>query len=214
MKFKIYVDWTTEDFPRPFYVGKGTAARLRKIARNKLHTAIADKYGLERRIVFETDDEELAFTKERELITEHNTFVYGGGWGANFTQGGEGTAGHPNPHCRGKTHPMWGRKHSEEAKRQNSEYNKIAQRGELNGMYGKKHTKETREKIGLKSAARKDSPETREKKRSAALVKPSMKGRKHTPETREKMRQARLGKPPWNKGKRKRETMQTDEPVS
>jgi hypothetical protein len=28
--FYVYVDWTTEDSPRPFYVGKGNISRTRK----------------------------------------------------------------------------------------------------------------------------------------------------------------------------------------
>lgn len=192
MKFRVYVDYTTEEIPRPFYVGKGTERRLRIISRNKLHAAIAAKYGFDRRVVFETDDELAAHEKERELIAEHNTFVYDGGWGANFTRGGEGTSGHPKPHVRGETHPMFGRKHTEESKRKNSESNKVAQAGEKNGMFGKHHSEETRRKIGEKSRGRVDSDETRMKKSLAATRVNT--GRKLSEETRRKISEGRKGK--------------------
>lgn len=198
MRFKVYVDWTTEEVPRAFYVGKGTDRRLRIISRNKLHAAIAAKHGFDRCVVFETDVEDEAHVKERELIAEHNTFVYGGGWGANFTLGGEGTSGHPKPHCAGETHPMFGRRHTEESKRKNSESNKVAQAGEQNGMFGKHHSEETRKKIGEKSRGRVDSPETRQKK-SVATTR-SNTGRKLSEETKRKIAEAHKGKPPWNKG--------------
>lgn len=198
MRFKVYVDYTTEETPRPFYIGKGTLARLRNIHRNKLHGTIAMKYGFNRRIMFETDDEQEAFTKERELIAEHNTFVYGGGWGANLTLGGEGTSGHPNPRLHGETHPMWGKHHTEESKRKNSESNKLACTGEKNGMFGKHHSEETRRKIGEKSRARVDSEETRQKKADAARRLHT--GRKRSEETKRRISEARKGQVPWNKG--------------
>jgi len=147
MKFKVYVDYTTEEIPRPFYVGKGSQQRLQRKTRNNLHTRISLKYGYDRQVFLETDDEELAFEKERELIKEFDTFLCGGGWGANFTMGGEGVSGIPNPRCRGETHPMYGKKHSDESKRKNSESNKIATSGEKNGMFGKHHNETTRKKL-------------------------------------------------------------------
>lgn len=200
MKFKIYVDFTTEDSPRAFYVGKGTEPRVKKRKRNKLHRVISEKYGLERKIVFETDNEQEAFEKETQLILEYNTYVYGDGWGANFTLGGEGTSGSPRYHLRGESHPMFGKKHSEESKRKNSESNKIAQSGEKNGMFGKHHSEETKKKIGDNQRGWHHTDEAKAK--LAAAAKRLHTGKKRSEETRRKISESRKGKPPWNKGKK------------
>ena len=82
--FFVYVDWTTEDVPRPFYVGKGNERRIKFPRRNRLHENIANKHGLIRQVVFETDDEQLALALEQRLIEEYKTYVHGGEgyWGA------------------------------------------------------------------------------------------------------------------------------------
>lgn len=94
--FFVYIDWTTEDVPRPFYVGKGNSKRVRTLARkNQLHTSIVRKHGQRREVVLTTHDEQHAFERERQLIKELKTCAAGGTgwWGANFTFGGEGAAG-------------------------------------------------------------------------------------------------------------------------
>lgn len=104
MTYYVYVDWTMEETPRPFYVGKGQQRRIENIRpRNKLHENLAKKHGLDRRIEFSSSIEEESYTKERELIAQYKTYVYGGEgyWGANFTWGGDGVRGkHPSlkPH--------------------------------------------------------------------------------------------------------------------
>ena len=197
MRFKVYVDYTTEQTPRPFYVGKGTDRRLRILERNLLHSAIVAKHGFDRRVVFETDNEQEALTLECRLITEHDTYVYGGGWGANFTLGGEGTSGHPKPHARGETHPMFGKHHSEESKRKNSESNKVACAGEKNGMFGKHHSEETRQKIGDNQRGWHHTEESKEAISKAISVR--QKGRKMSEETKRKISEARMGQAPWNR---------------
>lgn len=106
--FFVYVDYTTEVQPRPFYVGKGNAVRVASLVRNVVHGRIAKKYGQRRTVVLETTDESQALDHERELIIEHRTYVNGGvgWWGANLTLGGEGVTG---------------LKHSEESKERMSE---------------------------------------------------------------------------------------------
>lgn len=198
MRFKVYVDWTTEETPRPFYVGKGTERRLRIVTRNKLHSAIMTKYGFDRRVVFETDEEKNALDRECELIKEHNTYVYGSGWGANFTLGGEGISGAKRPWQRGENHPMYGRKHTEESKRKNSESNKLATTGEKNGMFGKHHSEETRKKIGENQRGWHHTDES--KKAISKAVSDSLRGRKLSDEHRRKISEMRKGRPPWNKG--------------
>ncbi len=94
--FFVYVDWTTEDVPRPFYVGKGNRARAESLVRNDHHENVARKHGIQRTIVESTEDEALAFELEKKLIAEHHTFVGDpayNGIGTNYTLGGEGSAG-------------------------------------------------------------------------------------------------------------------------
>lgn len=93
--FYVYVDWTTESVPRPYYVGQGKKRRLKNLYRNLLHRRIMAKYGHERRVEFETPHREEALAKEIELISHYKTFFHEkGSWGANFTRGGDGTIGH------------------------------------------------------------------------------------------------------------------------
>lgn len=91
--FYVYVDWTREDTPRAFYVGKGTERRLRVSRRNWKHKKVRETFGIERKITFTTSDEEEAFREETRLILEHHTFVNDPkyvGIGCNFTGGGDG----------------------------------------------------------------------------------------------------------------------------
>ena len=94
-KFCVYVDWTTESVPRPYYVGKGNRHRVNHLPRNVVHNHIAEKYGHHRTIVFETDDPVEAFDLETRLVAEYKTYARGGEgwWGANLTKGGEGKRG-------------------------------------------------------------------------------------------------------------------------
>ncbi len=95
MIYYVYIDLTLDG--RPFYVGKGDDARVKKVKRNVLHTRIATKHGQVRRVVFETLNEIWAFEREIELIALLNTFVGCdqpfNAWGANLTRGGEGSSG-------------------------------------------------------------------------------------------------------------------------
>ncbi len=91
----VYVDWTTEEIPRPFYVGEGTQKRVNAYAkqrRNEVHRSISLRYGIRRTIEFESDDQNECFAKERELVEQYKTYVGGGEgwWGANKDRGGQG----------------------------------------------------------------------------------------------------------------------------
>ena len=77
-RYAVYVDYTTEEVPRPFYVGKGNKARVNHIPRNDLHGCIALKHGHQRKVVMETDDEGLALQEEKRLVAEHKTYAHGG----------------------------------------------------------------------------------------------------------------------------------------
>jgi hypothetical protein len=96
--FFNYIDWTLEDIPRSFYVGKGKLKRISQRERNAYWRNIAAKHGQRREVVLATKDEAFAFEQEKRLIVELGTFEDGtlGRWGANLTEGGEGVSGRKN----------------------------------------------------------------------------------------------------------------------
>ena len=89
----VYADWTIEDVPRPFYVGKGSLERTQKLKRNNFHRKIMIHFGIDRRCVLATQDEMFAFETEMRLIEEHQTLFGRTEIGANFTVGGDGPSG-------------------------------------------------------------------------------------------------------------------------
>lgn len=96
MKFCVYVDYTKESLPRPFYVGKGTSSRVLLVKRNKKHAQVVEDFGIDRRVVFETDDEELSFVEEKRHIAELYTFIAdenASEIACNMTKGGSGMSG-------------------------------------------------------------------------------------------------------------------------
>lgn len=104
--FYVYVDWTLESPPRPFYVGKGVISRVRSVGvrrtYNRYHQNIVRTYGQCREIVLATSIEGLAFEHEKALITELRTRTdVPGHWGANMTEGGEGVS-NPSQETRAK----------------------------------------------------------------------------------------------------------------
>lgn len=95
-KFYVYVDYTQESIPRPFYVGKGNDERVQQLTRNQKHVYVSKKHGFQRRVVFSTDDEHQAFEHEEKLIAELHTFINdpeAESIASNFTLGGDGIAG-------------------------------------------------------------------------------------------------------------------------
>ena len=90
-----YIDWTLEDSPRCFYVGKGNYDRTCDVlTRNVVWHRIAKKYGHRREIVFSSSIELACFDQEQDLIREYNTCPYANnGWGANLSLGGPGPTG-------------------------------------------------------------------------------------------------------------------------
>lgn len=91
--FFNYVDWTTEEIPRPFYVGKGTLTRIADtFHRNPRWKQIAAEFGHRREVVYASKDEQHVYNEEIRLITELGTFENSspGRWGANQTKGGQG----------------------------------------------------------------------------------------------------------------------------
>lgn len=93
-EYFVYIDWTCEVVPRPFYVGKGTASRVSDVfRRNRKHQSVRSKYGIRREVFLGTRDESYALEVEKQLISELSLYVYGSthnGIGCNMTLGGEG----------------------------------------------------------------------------------------------------------------------------
>lgn len=93
MKFYVYAHYAIgEDVP--FYIGKGSGKRAwSKDGRSFWWWNIVKKYGLEVRILLETDIESIAFEKEKQLITEYGRRDLNTGTLVNLTDGGEGASG-------------------------------------------------------------------------------------------------------------------------
>lgn len=92
VRIYVYVDHRSDD-NEPFYVGKGRLNRIKDFKqRNQLWHAIVKTHGVNRKIVFETIDEQQALDKEVELIFGLKTRDYFGG--ANKDDGGQGPSGY------------------------------------------------------------------------------------------------------------------------
>ncbi len=97
----VYLDWTLEDVPRCFYVGKGDERRVKKRDRNEFWKHTAAKYGWRREVVLTTKDSKFVENQEREWIVRMGTYHHdrSDGWGCNFTRGGDvGGAHFGHPH--------------------------------------------------------------------------------------------------------------------
>lgn len=95
-QWHVYEDWTLEDVPRCYYVGKGDDDRILKKKRNSHHTIVALLYGFDRRIVLTINDESSTFEEERRLIGVRHTHPKDpeyNGIGCNRTLGGQGNSG-------------------------------------------------------------------------------------------------------------------------
>lgn len=150
MSFYVYEIWDPIK-KEPFYVGKGKGKRYKYHLKEA--TGIIDKRTNshktnrikkiirlgsfpETKIVFRTDDENEAFSKEKELIKLYGRRDLGTGCLTNLTEGGDGVSGH---------------KVSIETRLLQSELS----RGSNNNMYGKKHSKEAIRIMKEKRRARK-----------------------------------------------------------
>lgn len=170
-KFYIYEHVRRSD-GRVFYVGKGSGSRLRVTQHRNPHwVAVSRKHGWEARVAFRTDDEDLAFLAEEELIRKRRN---DGSPLTNMTDGGEGmsgyvfseesirkrvskTKGKKNPatslalkgvpksaeHRRNLSLAKLGFRHSEESRNKMSRQRK----GQVSSMLGRRHTEEAKAKI-------------------------------------------------------------------
>jgi hypothetical protein len=92
--FYVYVDFTREEIPRAFYVGKGELGRVHRTARNLRHKNVRNLYGFNRVVILSSYDEDFTLLTEKEKIIEYKTrFHKDGDFGCNFTDGGDGCSG-------------------------------------------------------------------------------------------------------------------------
>lgn len=158
--YYTYVDETLHGIP--FYVGMGDAIRVKRIQRNKHHTHICLKHGINRKIIGTFEDRKDAVELEIKLIAEYHTFVDDhayNGIGCNYTAGGEGCACSAetkqkiSDKQRGKTPWNKGRRDLRPRTEEEKQHLRNANMGARNAMFGKspnwgkKHTDETRAKM-------------------------------------------------------------------
>lgn len=132
MIYHVYLDWTEEPVPRVFYVGKGTAKRVKNVInRSQLWKSCAAKYGWKlnfRQVILSTKEEEFAYEEEIRLIAEYGTYRNVTGWGANRTRGGEGGVSGPTHYMKNPENvellrsKLIGRKDSEETRNKKRAY--------------------------------------------------------------------------------------------
>lgn len=202
----VYVD-RTADNDTPFYVGKGNSGRVKKIQRNRKHSNISKKHGLNRTIIAEVRFEEDAFEIEKLKIAELHTFIddpEATRLACNMTMGGEGVS---NPSIETRQKISKARQNcppiSDETRYKISESNRRRK--------GEKRSPETRKK--LSEAARNRSPETHKKMSEAQRNRPPIsdetrkkmsdanRGKKRSPETRKKISEASRNRSPETRKK-------------
>lgn len=186
--FFVYVDETADEIP--FYVGKGNSDRVLNLRRNQKHSRVSKKYGRNRIVLVETEDESEAFEFEKAFIQEFHTFVrdpLAGRLACNFTVGGEGISGH--------THSIETRKKLRES------------------HIGKTLSIESRRKVSIslignkRGAGHSPSLETRKRLSESQRGNTHCLGHKPSVETRRKMSETRKGKPVSEESRIKRRSL-------
>jgi hypothetical protein len=221
--FYVY-EHIRKDTNIPFYVGKGKGYRANSTQnRNIYWKRVVEKAGYTINYVAKDIDEELAYLCEQERIDQLKRLGYKL---ANLTVGGEGAGAGELHHMWGKPHPQkgikrpwlrerylgennpqWGKKFSEETRKQMSisRTGKKLNRplGSKSGMKGKAYPEEGKRKLSEALKGRpcptKGIPHTEETKTKMsasqkahwAKVESPNKGRKHSEETKAKMRASR-----------------------
>ena len=194
---KRYIGITSQKTKKRWQNGKGYIG-------NQHFTNAIEKYGwdnFKHIIIAKGLSEEEAKWLEIELIREWDSTNPSKGY--NISLGGEGTNG-----LCGEKHPMYGKHHTEEAKKRMSENKKGKYVGENSPNYGKHLSEETKRKM---SEARKGETHTEEHNRK---VSEALKGKycgennhmygKHlTEETKRKIGEAQKGKTLSEETKRK-----------
>jgi len=170
IRFYVYVDKKLSD-RKVFYVGKGGMKRVRDPWRKNLHwlRVVSKERGYLREIVFETQLEKSANSKEIELIK-----FYGRKNLVNFTDGGEGQRG-VKPSLETRLKMSFAGK------------GKKKPQSRINYLKTRVYSDETRRKISLANSKRNVSLGTRLKMRNAKL------GRRLSLESRRKVSESLIG---------------------
>jgi hypothetical protein len=221
--FYVY-EHIRKDTNIPFYVGKGKGYRANSTQnRNIYWKRVVEKAGYTINYLAKDIDEELAYLCEQERIDQLKRLGYKL---ANLTVGGEGAGAGELHHMWGKPHPQkgikrpwlrerylgennpqWGKKFSEETRKQMSisRTGKKLNRplGSKSGMKGKAYPEEGKRKLSEALKGRpcptKGIPHTEETKTKMSASQKAHwaehgspnKGRKHSEETKAKMRASR-----------------------
>ena len=162
----VYIDYTTEEVPRPFYVGIGYKGRTKDFKRNCKHKGVSKKYGRQRRIVYGTCDREEAEVLEQLYIADLKTRESASHLGCNFTDGGEGASGLAvtEEHRQKLSIALKGRKSSKKGRKLSEEHKQklsITQKGRKSPNKGKKLSEDTKEKMCLAKKGKKRTEEAR-----------------------------------------------------
>ena len=167
--------------------------------RNTKHKHVSKKYGCDREILLDFENENDAFEFEKLCIVLCNTYAYDNdvitvnfeNIGCNFTKGGEGSGGHV-PWNKGKKATLGARKNMSK-----SHIGKICP-WVSEFFRGKKQKLESIKKRARSNTGKKRSEKTRQILKDGALR------RFENPEERQKISKAGKGKhfgfTPWNKG--------------
>ena len=213
----VYID--RKPCGEPFYVGIGTAKRVRLKDRNAHHKNICNKYPDWTREIFYTGDTESCKRIEKYLIAEFGRRDLGLGTLVNMTDGGDGTNGWqctPEELDRrsAQSKKLWQSEEHRERMRKLSTGRSITDeaRAKIGDAHrGKVISIEVREKIRSKLIGRKPTEEavrksaesrkgmvfTEERKQN---ISKALTGKKQTPEQIQKFREATTGMVWWNDG--------------
>lgn len=186
----VYVDYTEEVIPRPFYVGKGNKDRIKSFRRNAKHRKIASTFGIQRQIVYQTCCPYDALDLEIKLVAELSTRACGKNIGTNMTRGGDGVV-NPSEEVRKKVKASWTSEKREKFSKMLQDKNPMkdpeiaikASRILSENLTGKKKTRIHAENI-RKSKLGEKNPMFGKSGTKGML------GRKHSDETKQKMRDA------------------------
>jgi len=211
------VDTYDENLWGVFYVGKGNDRRVYFHRKHVLRTVGKGKH---RRLVYKLMDrfyvdgiafiEEIMFTGlteweafeiEMSAIAAYGRIDNGTGCLANHTDGGEGTSGYVL--SEEERQKRKDRVFTKEW-RENLSKSRI---GDKNHRFGKHWSEADRKRIGESEKGKKESDETKQKKREAMLGdKNPMYGKPQSEAHRKKNSEGHMGQPAWNKGVPMRES--------